>query len=760
MASRGFIALVSLSALLLGGCVEDGFTTNKDGGGGGDGPVTDGFSWPDALAQTCTPGGDTDNDTIPDDVEGCKGEDEDGDKFPNFNDTDSDDDGINDETEAGSDPKKPVDTDKDGKPDYLDTDSDNDGIDDAKEDLNGDGLLGCCRSTCGQVIKGCPDVAKDKCGASQKCNAGKCEPLIHFLCSNGETDTKLKDTFGDGIDDDKRATFICHAAGETGSKGLKKMKWSKSSIGDWHLALETTSTYGQFTIASAKAKEAGAVFDLTGAAQIVAGFVLSIPTAETDINKLNTDLITAVKDNLPGKSTVTQISGGAKTTSHDKFPTVLGVQLEAAMSASSNVLAVRNALLAVLLGRPAKDLTSLPTTVFGPADTSFLIRFQTLLRKDGRVMVMGAVGGSKMVKDPTKASGFLQDDLSNGTGLAQAKDKDTVECDPFLIGGSAIADIIWVVDESGSMSDNRLDVANNAKDFFSRALKSGLDFRMAVTNVVEPSGSNKAVGRFCSKQYAFDSKGNLVNSADAQDDGGIDRFLLPSEQKLFESCVLNPPGYEGGTEFGLRNAVDAVKKHLPRAANDPTKIRKNAQLVIIIATDELPASLLNKDLFGIFAYQACVLGPAKKTQVVDTFYKNDMELYLGKTLGGEGAAIMHVLGGVCKNSCSADIAHGYMEIADALGGITADVCQKNLGASLQLIIDSISGAASPAVLEYVPISASLAVAVGQKVIQRSRTNGFDYSAASNSLIFINTPITKGTQVAASYRRWVEQSIIE
>ena len=121
---------------------------------------------------------------------------------------------------------------------------------------------------------------------------------------------------------------------------------------------------------------------------------------------------------------------------------------------------------------------------------------------------------------------------------------------------------------------------------------------------------------------------------------------------------------------------------------------------------------------------------------------------------------MHVLGGVCKNSCSADIAHGYMEIADVLGGITADVCQKNLGASLQLIIDSISGAASPAVLEYVPISASLAVAVGQNVIQRSRTNGFDYSAASNSLIFINTPITKGTQVAASYRRWVEQSIIE
>jgi hypothetical protein len=760
MALRGLVALIGVSALLLGGCVEDGFTTNKDGGGASDGPVTDGFGWPDTLAQKCVPGGDTDNDTIPDDVEGCKGEDEDGDKFPNFNDTDSDDDGIKDETEAGSDPKNPVDTDKDGKPDYLDTDSDGDGVDDAKEDLNGDGLLGCCRATCGQVIKGCLAVAKDKCGPGQKCVSGKCEPLVHFLCSNGETNPLVKDTFGDGIDDSKRATFICHAAGETGTKGLKKMQWRKSSVGDWHLALETTSTYGQFTIASAKTKEAGAVFDLTGAAQAVAGFVLSIPTAETDINKLNTDLITAVKDKLPGKSTVTQISGGAQTTSHDKFPTVLGVQLEATMSAANNVLAVRNGLVAVLLGRPTKDLTALPTTVFGAADTAFLIRFQTLLRKDGRVMVMGAVAGSKMVKDPTKQTGFLQDDLSNGTGLAQAKDKDTVECDPFLIEGLAIADIIWVVDESGSMNDNRVDVANNAKDFFARALKSGLDFRMAVTNVVDPGGGSAAVGRFCSKQYAFDSKGTLINAADAKDAGGTDRFLLPSEQKTFESCVLNPPGYEGGSEYGLFNAQQAVKKHLPRTANDSTKIRKDAKLVIIVATDELPQTLMNKDPFGMFAYQACVLGPVKKKQVVDTFYKPDMELYLGKTLGGEGAAIMHVLGGVCKNSCSADIAHGYMEIADALGGITADVCQKNLGASLQLIIDSISGAASPAVLEYVPISASLAVAVGLKVIQRSRTNGFDYSAASNSLIFINTPITKGTQVAASYRRWVEQSIIE
>ena len=45
------------------------------------------------------------------------------------------------------------------------------------------------------------------------------------------------------------------------------------------------------------------------------------------------------------------------------------------------------------------------------------------------------------------------------------------------------------------------------------------------------------------------------------------------------------------------------------------------------------------------------------------------------------------------------------------GGQVGDVCQKNLGKTLQLIINSISGKSSPAVLEYVPMSASLAVAL-------------------------------------------------
>jgi hypothetical protein len=91
----------------------------------------DGDGQPDYL----DPGSDHDNDGISDAVEGSGDQDHDG--LPNYLDTDSDGDGILDATEGTGD------TDHDGLPDYLDSDSDGDGISDAAEgtsDSDHDGI--------------------------------------------------------------------------------------------------------------------------------------------------------------------------------------------------------------------------------------------------------------------------------------------------------------------------------------------------------------------------------------------------------------------------------------------------------------------------------------------------------------------------------------------------------------------------------------------------------------------------------------------
>jgi len=742
---------------MLTGCPSDTFQSN-DNGPPGDGYIGDGPYWPDTNT-ACTPGEDSDQDTIPDDVEGCN-KDTDGDKVPDHMDIDADGDKIPDSIEAGPNPKAPRDSDGDKTPDFQDEDSDNDGVNDENEDLNGDGLLGCCLAICGEKRTGCPEVKATECGPGQTCQAGSCTPAVSFLCSNGETDPTKSTTFPGGTPDKDLPTFICHKPGETSTKGLKPMLFKKSTTsGDWHVALETTSTYGDVTIASPKAKEAAATFDLGGATEAVAGFIISLPAPGPDVSKIAANIVTAISTTLPGKATVSQMASGTIKTSHDKFPTVVSTQLAITMGTVINPPLLRNTLLPVLLGRPAAQLTSLPPPNFGPAAKDHVLAFQTLLRPaDGRLLVMGSVATQAMVKDVTKTTGFHMDDLSNGTGLATVKDGDTVECDPFVLDSIPVADIIWIVDESGSMDDNRQDIVNNATDFFNRALKSGLDFRMGVAGVKAPMSGVK-IGKFCSK----------IATA-TNDDGGTDRFLLPTEQAIFKACVNNPPYYEGGSEYGLAHSYQAVTSHLPRTAGDATKIRPGATLVLIIATDEAPQELKTYGSYNgktgflnTGDYDINICSTSKQAQVA-AYVKEWIDLYQGKnaTHGAQAKAIVHLIGGVCKSNCGGifmpiEYPWGYEEIVKATGGQIADICQKNLGATLQLIIDSISGAASPAVLQYVPISASLAVALGTQQLQRSRTLGFDYNSASNSLLFLGVKFVKGDQVVASYRRWIQQS---
>ncbi|MEH6447598.1 MAG: OmpA family protein, partial [Oleispira sp.] len=108
---------------------------------------TDDDGIPDVVdADDQGPGaGDSDGDTILDDVEcgafPCR--DTDGDGIPDYTDTDSDNDGVLDADEVGDDPKNPKDTDGDGIPDVADPvnggegegggDSDKDGVSDEDE---------------------------------------------------------------------------------------------------------------------------------------------------------------------------------------------------------------------------------------------------------------------------------------------------------------------------------------------------------------------------------------------------------------------------------------------------------------------------------------------------------------------------------------------------------------------------------------------------------------------------------------------------
>jgi hypothetical protein len=368
-----------------------------------------------------------------------------------------------------------------------------------------------------------------------------------------------------------------------------------------------------------------------------------------------------------------------------------------------------------------------------------------------QLLVMGAVSNLTNYRDPKRNTGVLVDDLSNGSSLALYSDKVGNSCEANTMKNVPRADILWVSDESGSMNDNRQDVTKNSTEFFKRAVAMGLDFRMGVTNVIpSPPPASPQVGyaKFCSRI-----------SSNKSDSGGVDRFILPSEEAIFTSCIYNPPGYTGGTgpgEHGLYNARDALKGHLPKAPNDPSKFRTGVPIIIVVLTDQIAQYVKNEA--GSYT-STCTLPAANQTAILKTLQPL-VDLFTGITDPEATISKFLVLGGVCNNKCYAMVAHGYRELVKIIGGMEADVCQKNLSATMQAFLDTIVASASPFKLNYVPISSSLATSVDGTVVQRSRWTGFDYNINSNTLVFINVKYQKGSVVFASYKRWERQLTIK
>lgn len=407
---------------------------------------------------------------------------------------------------------------------------------------------------------------------------------------------------------------------------------------------------------------------------------------------------------------------------------------------------VRRALLAALLDVEPAALSGIAAPPDAPSTRSVVVKLSVSLWRQ-RLAVSAALAPRADFDGGEDALAALIDDVGNGTALAPAGTPTQQICDSVVHEGPPSADIIFVVDESGSMFDNREDIVNHANAFFAKALAASLDFRIAVAGMKDPAKAPE-LGKLCS-----------AASSDPTDPGGEDRFLRPDEATLFSACVTNPPFFEGGDEFGLAQGYHAVARHLPPADDDPQRIRAGAKLALIFVTDETAQELKVGSSYegnpGFLEYAditSCQLPPEKAARV-NEYLAPWFALLAGASAGGE-EAIVHVIGGTCGNACEAEGAFGYQELAHRFGGQIGDVCQEDLGPTLDLMIESIVAAATPHVLRHVPISATLAVDVNGVPLPRSRAHGFVYSSAANSLSFANVTLRRGDEIRAAYQRFV------
>ncbi|PKN45809.1 MAG: hypothetical protein CVU59_07970 [Deltaproteobacteria bacterium HGW-Deltaproteobacteria-17] len=683
---------------------------------------------------SCTdPDGDSDGDGIPNRVEGCTepARDSDNDGVPDFADPDSDNDGVSDAIEAGPSPAFPNDSDFDGTPDYLDTDSDNDGMLDGEEDRDGDGRIGHCGTTC---------PLGNECHASQTCIDGQCVLSFNIECSMGETSRTKADTDGDGTPDGQEGSRICLPQSESSSFGRKPVQFVTSSSGFYKVATEQQATVLEAGISNAQ--DSGAKFiDLAWEPGQVAGFSAHTPSfgdLEDEVNQLVARLTTR----FAAGSVVR--SSGVRKLSHDQFPVVIDISVELVTAAPMDVRQARQMVLAALLNVTEADVND-PGAAIGASGSRFLLRFLVLKRHptpaDARdfLFFQGAVAVWDQYLDNARQTGFLVDDLSNGSGIAEFTASFEDECEGYYFSPTLKADIIWVIDESGSMGEERNSVRDNALYFFQHAQAAGLDFRMGV---VDMNIDND--GTFCTGQ-----------------DASGDRFLLPGQDTSFSSCAYAPHGAlveDGSVENGLNQARQALENHLQ--TGDATKdIRNDALLVFIFMTDEDDEEAEVEGCSG--GYNDPGVISCLETTPSRSF--STLRTALLQRQAGEGpGGVAHAIIGY-PESClgtgggtAAEPGMGYYELAMATGGLIGSVCAADMGMTMDLILDSIVAEASPLTLMHFPISVSIAASLDSGPLWRSRVNGFDYHASTNSVVFYGQSFTPGTisEVFVSYRRWV------
>ncbi|MBN2725726.1 MAG: hypothetical protein JXR95_16800 [Deltaproteobacteria bacterium] len=725
-----YVAVIGFSILILG-CDPDSSEKFNN---------TNNNTNSNTNATDCSdPDGDDDLDGIPNRVEGCGSEvrDSDGDGWYDFNDTDSDNDGVSDRVEAGDYPEFPIDSDGDGDPDYRDKDSDNDGLNDGEEDQNGDGKIGKC-------VDKCP--VGNECHESQTCVNGECVLKFNLLCSMGETDPTNPDTDGDGIPDGQEGSRICSQQSEDNPMGRKPVQFVNHSGDYYRLATEESAVVYE---ASLSDSSAGGIMniDMDWVGAQIAGFVVhrNPPGASitTDVYEISSRITSAL-----GVGSVVR-SSGISGMSHDEFPLITNIAVQIVTPDSITVTEARKRVAAAMLDIQPGDITSTGTD-YGTSGTNFMVEFMLEKRPptsgdDDAIIMMGGVALFDDYVNQEHQSGFLLDDLSNGSGIAQFDASYEDECEGYYYTPTLKADIIWVIDESGSTGDERQKIADSTVMFFNNAVNAGLDFRMGVIDMtlctMDMFGTCNGYepdGRFCTG-----------------DEQTGDEWLLPSQSSEFAACAYKPSGdYEAdsSSEYGLQQAQRSVARHY----ND---IRPDAVLVVIFETDENDQEAADEDCDGPYndpSVLSCLEGLPSGSY---SYLKNNL---LQRNIDDGPGGVAHAILGYPDSCLTAnggtapDPGTGYYELAMATGGQIGSVCAPDFMTTMNMILDSIVAKASPLILAHFPISTSIAVALENTPLERSRTLGFDYHSSTNSIVLYGQNFEPNSinELVVSYRRWV------
>ena len=313
-------------------------------------------------------------------------------------------------------------------------------------------------------------------------------------------------------------------------------------------------------------------------------------------------------------------------------------------------------------------------------------------------------------------------------------------------------DILWVVDNSGSMDPYQAKLAANFNSFISQFQTKGFDFQIGVTttdaylagaNFYSSSGRSQL--RDGAKIYSYSSSGVVSSTSNHTGFPIITNTLGANVTSTFATNAT-----QGSAGSGDERAFQSLVETLDNSTNSSFH-RAGAFLAVIILSDEDDFS----DAIGASAVNSRAEGGGTDHDYNSSKLMRvaDLEAYLDNLTSANSTnrsskynvSAISVLDSNCQTSHAAAsvstiISTRYIQLATDTSGIMADICQNSYANSLNYIQQRISELTTQFKLSKQPDPASIAVLVAGVSIAGDATNGWTYDATSNAIMFHGTAV--------------------
>lgn len=299
-------------------------------------------------------------------------------------------------------------------------------------------------------------------------------------------------------------------------------------------------------------------------------------------------------------------------------------------------------------------------------------------------------------------------------------------------GGPGKVDILWIIDTSGSMSEEQQYLGQNFAALINQLATAGHDFQTAITttDVCQDSIPSNLAERACPVSYGGSGSTHLRGSFV----GDVGRKVLrQGDTDLVQKFTQYAnQGINGsGFEHGLKAAEMAIDKVI--SGDNENLVRADAFLAVIVVSDE------EDDGIGLGMTDA-YSGINFVSQGLTTFsYTADNFIsYLQQTKGNGNFSVSAITPTRLSNGTLCSAAHTnpqeegtqYINVAAKTGGILQSICETNWNQSLANIGLDLSAQLTQVNLPTPPDTATIKV-----YVDNVQTSEWTYNTGNNAVKF-------------------------